>query len=212
MKKNEFDATEFNNIKEIIYNSSNKYNKKTAFVIKNKIGKEVKYTNISYTQLLNDVNSFGTGLYSLGLKGKRVAVIGKNRYEWMVSHLGNLFGSILSIPLDKDLQLEELENSLIRSKADAIVFDIKIIEKIKERSKTNINEFICMDKIDGYKNFPDLLKQGEELVRSGDTEFIDNKINDNAMSILLFTSGTTSQSKAVMLSHKNIVSNIYALQ
>ena len=134
MKNNkEFEATEFNNIKEVIYNSANKFNEKTAFIIKNKKGKENSYTKISYNKLLEDINSYGTALYSIGLRGKRVAVIGKNRYEWIIAHLGNLLGSIVSVPLDKDLQLDELENSLIRSKADAIVFDPKLEKLIEKR-------------------------------------------------------------------------------
>ena len=214
--KTEFEnIVEFKDIKEILYNSAKKYNEKTAFVIKNKTGKEINYTNISYTQLLEDVNSLGTALYSIGLKGKRIAIIGKNRYEWTITNLSNLLGSIVSVPLDKDLQLEELENSLIRSKANAIVFDPKIqdkIEEIKKRNKTQITEYICMEKLDGYKNIQDLVRDGKKLVQEGNKEFIDNQIDENAMNVLLFTSGTTSESKAVMLSHKNMASNIYALQ
>lgn len=216
MKKvKEFKATEFNNMKEIIYNSAKKYNEKTAFIIKNKNGKEVNYTNISYTKLLEDINSYGTALYSLGLKGKKIAIIGKNRYEWIIAHLGNLLGSIVSVPLDKDLQLDELENSLIRSKADAVVFDPKLqktIEQIKERNQTNIQEYICMEKKDEYESVQDLIEKGEKLIKNGNSEYIDKEIDENALAILLFTSGTTSKSKAVMLCHKNIASNIYALQ
>ena len=216
MKKiKEFEADEFNNMKEIIYNSAKKYNEKTAFVIKNKNGKEVNYTNISYNKLLEDINAYGTALYSIGLKGKRVAVIGKNRYEWMIAQLGNLLGSIVSVPLDKDLQLDELENSLIRSKADAIVFDSKLeklVEQIREKNTTNLKEYICMDKSEKYKNVPDLIDEGRKIIESGNKEYIDNEIDENAMAILLFTSGTTSKSKAVMICNKNIASNIYALQ
>ena len=211
----EFEATEFNNMKEIIYNSANKFNEKTAFIIKNKTGKEINYTNISYSKLLEDINSYGTALYSMGLKGKRVAVIGKNRYEWIIAQLGNLLGSIVSIPLDKDLQLEELESSLIRSKADAIVFDPKLekaLEQINERNNTGLKEYICMDKKDGYKSVEELIEKGEQLIKNGNKEYINNEIDEKALAILLFTSGTTSKSKAVMLCQKNIASNIYALQ
>lgn len=210
-----YDAEEFNNIKEIIYNSSKKYNEKTAFRLKKIEDGKTTYRDISYKEFLDDINSLGTALYSLNLKEKRVAVIGKNRYEWILSHLSNILGGIISVPLDKDLQLEELENSLVRSKADAIIFDSKItdfISKIKENKKTNLKEYICMDKNEEYENISNLIEKGKELIEKGNKEYIENKIDENKMNILLFTSGTTSKSKAVMLSQKNIASNVYALQ
>lgn len=210
-----FNVKEFNNIKEIIYNSAEKYSESIAFVIKHKEGKEINYENVTYKRLLDDINKFGTALYNLNLKGKRVAIIGRNRYEWVISHLSNLLGGIVSIPLDKDLQYDELENSLIRSKADCIIFDEKIkdeISEIKKNANTNLTEYICMSELSGYKNFKELMKKGEELIEENNKYFINAKIDGNAMNILLFTSGTTSKSKAVMLSHKNIASNIYALQ
>lgn len=215
--KNEiiFKATEFNNIKEIIYNSVDKYKDHIAFTIKHQENKKVSYENITYKRFLEDVNKFGTALYSKGLKEKRVAIIGKNRYEWVISHFSNLLGGIVSIPLDKDLQYEELENSIIRSKANCIIFDEKLadkITKIKEEQNTELTEYICMDEMEGYISVNDYIKKGEELLEKGDTEYINAKIDENKMNIILFTSGTTSKSKAVMLSQKNIASNIYAMQ
>ena len=211
-----FEATEFNNIKELVYHISEKYNEKIAFVIKHKNGSEVSYENITYKGLLEDINKLGTALYSLGLKGKRVAIIGKNRYEWVLTHLANLLGGSVSVPLDKDLQYDELESSIIRSKADCIVFDEKLtdqINEIKEKGNTAIKEYICMSENDfGYKSVKELMQEGEKLLAEGQKDFLNAKIDDNAMSILLFTSGTTSKSKAVMLSQKNVASNIYAMQ
>lgn len=210
-----YEATEFNNIKEIIYNSAKKFSKQIAFVIKHQENKKVNYENITYEKLLKDINGFGTALYNKGLNQKRVAIIGKNRYEWVVSHLANLLGGIVSVPLDKDLQYDELENSIIRSKADCIIFDEKLtdkITKIKEENNTNLTNYICMSKIEGFESVEELIKQGEDLLEEGNTQYIDAKIDENIMNILLFTSGTTSKSKAVMLSQKNIASNIYAMQ
>ena len=209
MKK---EVQEFNNIKEIIYNSAKKYKDHIAFTIKHQNGKEIEYENKTYPDVLNDINTLGKALYDLGAKGKRVAIIGKNRYEWVIAHLANLLGGIVSVPLDKDLQIEELESSLIRSKADYIVFDSKLTEKMQEirnNNKTNLKEFICMDKKEGFLSIAELLEKGKKIEND---EYVKNEIDNDAMGILLFTSGTTSKSKAVMLSQKNIASNIYAMQ
>ena len=210
-----YEATEYNNVKEIMYMTAEKFNERTAFVIKHKKEGKVEYENISYIKLLEDINSFGTELFSMGFKGKRIAVIGKNRYEWVLSQLTNLLGGMIFVPLDKDLQLEELESSLIRSKADAIIFDPKLLtslEEIKKRDTTNLKEYICMDKIPGYKDVHTLMEEGRAKLKAGEKEYVDFEIDNNIMNILLFTSGTTAKSKAVMLSQRNIASNVYALQ
>ena len=210
-----YDATEFNNVKEIVYNCAKVYNEKEAFTIKHKEDNKTVYEKISYKRLLEDINAFGTELFAMGFKGKRIAIIGKNRYEWVLTYLTNLCGGIIAIPLDKDLQLEELESSLKRSKADAIVFDPKLlesIEEIKKRNNTNLSECISMEKLEGYKSVSELIEKGKEKVNDGQKDYIDYEIDEKAMNILLFTSGTTDKSKAVMLCHKNIASNIYGLQ
>lgn len=216
MKKNIiFEAVEFENVKQIIYNSAKKYENQIAFVIKHQENKKVSYENITYKQFLEDINKFGTALYNMGLKGKRVAIIGKNRYEWVLAHFANLLGAIVSVPLDKDLQYDELESSIIRSKADCIIFDEKLeekIKKIKNENKTYLTNYICMSEIEGYKNVKELVTEGEKLLKEGKDEYINAQIDENKMNIILFTSGTTSKSKAVMLSQKNIASNIYAMQ
>lgn len=209
------EATEFQNLKELIYNSAEKYAEKTAFILKEKKDKEIVYRNISYKKFLENINALGTKFYDLGLKDKRVAIVGRNSYQWVLTHLANLLGGIVSIPLDKELQVDELESCILRSKADVVVFDEKYIENIKEiekRKNVKTEKFIGMQKIEGYLNIEELTKQGEELIKKGNKEYIETEIDSNKMNILLFTSGTTSKSKAVRLSQKNIASNIYGMQ
>ena len=212
-EKNKFrDVPVFNNIKEVIYNSVKLYKENIAFVTKiKKEDKSTEYINHTYQDFLDDINSFGTGLYDLGLKGKRIAICGRNRYEWAVAHISNLFGNIVSVPIDKELQVNELEDSLIRSEVDAIVFDEKYIENIKNiilNGKTKIKNFICMGNIEGFVSFENILQKGKKLIQEGNKNFIENNVDSDKMSILLFTSGTTSKSKAVMLNQRAIAANI----
>lgn len=212
MKK---DITDFKDIKSIIYNSVEKFAKNIAFRVKEKIGKDIRYKDITYKQMLEDINNFGTGLYQKGLKSKRVAIIGKNRYEWVLTYLTNLLGGMVAVPLDKELQYNELESSLIRSKAECVVFDTKlkdIMLDIRNNGKTELKHYICMDSnIEDFESVEQVINAGKDVLQNGSTEYVDANLNENEMGVLLFTSGTTSKSKAVMLTSRNIASNIYAM-
>ena len=214
-KERYFEAEEFENIKEILYHVAQKYSDKVAFIVKHKKESQISYENITYKELLKNVNALGSKFYELGYQNKRIAIVGRNRYEWCVTHLANLLGNMVSIPLDKELQVDELESCLVRSKADVIVFDekyIENIEEIKRRGNSNLQDYICMSNKEGYESISDLIKEGQKLVEAGKQEYINSKIDSYKMAILLFTSGTTSKSKAVMLSQNNIASNIYSMQ
>ena len=201
--------TEFFNIKDLMQNAYDKYPDNVAFIIKNP---DKTYKEITYKMLEEIVKGFGQGMIDKGYKGKRIAIIGKNRYEWMVAYIGTINGVGISVPLDKGLTEAEIETSLIKSKADAIIYEKgyeQTIEKIKD--KTNVKELICMDDDTAHTKMSDIIEEGKKAIKEGKREYIDSKIDNDAMNILLFTSGTTSAAKAVMLSHRNIASNIYAL-
>lgn len=126
-----------------------------------------------------------------------------------------LLGGIIAVPFDKGLTNIEIENSILRSKVDAIVYEEKyeeIINKIKKEDKSNLTEFICMDRVEGKKYIKDIVEQGKTELEKGNKEYVDYKIDDKALATLVFTSGTTSNSKIVMLSQYNIARNISDMQ
>lgn len=207
-------ATKFSNIRDLIYNSVKVYGDNNAFVLKKDIRKE-EYTYITYKKLLEDINDLGTAFLNLGLKGKRIAICGVNSYEWVLSYLTNLMGNIVSVPLDKGLMEGELELSLVRSKADAIIYDSKnedFIKQIRAKGTTNIKEYICMGESEEFKTISSLLEKGKELRAQGNKDYENIEINNDDMKVILFTSGTTAMSKAIMLSEKNIAEDIYNMQ
>lgn len=217
MKKEKKEFIDFMNVKEIIKYATENYPDYTAFTIKKKKEKNVEYKKITYKEFNEDINGLGTALIKLGLEGKRVAIIGKNRYEWILSYVATLNGVGVAVPLDKGLPEQEIIMSLQRSKADAIIFEnnmIDLMKKIKKENNTNLSKYILMDNTEDeeFLNIHKLIEDGKNEIQKGNKKYIDTKIDNNKMSVILFTSGTTSLAKAVMISHRNIASNVAALK
>lgn len=204
------------NFKELINRSVKLYPNHIAFKYKLDT-KDTNIISITYSKFKKDIDMLGTALFDLGLKDKRIIVISPNRYEWCVSYLAITTGNMVVVPLDKSLPENELIDSVIRSEADAVIFDKKYVDtfnKIHEEDKSNLKTYICMDfeeKTDYILSYKVLLKRGKELIENGDYSHINAEIDNKKMSVMLFTSGTTSLAKIVMLSHYNICSNIYSL-
>jgi long-chain acyl-CoA synthetase len=216
MKKDEyfFEYPDFSNVKEIVYHVVEKYPNNTAFILKDKKGKEVNYIYKTFVDFLEDINNLGAGLYNLGIKDKRIAIIGKNKYEWVLSFTTTLLGNMVVIPLDKGLTETEIENSINKSSPDVIIFDETVkemISNIHKNNKTKVQEFICMDKDEEYKYLYDILEDGKKIREVGNKEFENTEIDSKKMSELCFTSGTSSTSKIVMLSQRNIAFDICAM-
>lgn len=205
-----YDVRPIESLKDMLEQSSRLFGNKDAFLVKTK---EDIYKGIKYSEFNSDVDALGTALIHLGLKNTYIAVIGENRYEWCVTYLAAVNGAGIVVPLDKELPISEITNLLSRSNASAIIFSGKFEKEMRQIAATlsSVQYFVNMD-LDqdeqGFLSFRELLKKGNELISSGDRSFLDADIDPEAMNILLFTSGTTDLAKGVMLSHKNICSNI----
>jgi long-chain acyl-CoA synthetase len=209
--ENLYEVRQIKNLKDMLNSSAEIYSDKAAFLAKDKDNPD--YYPISYKQYKSDVDALGTALISLGLKGGRIALIGENRYEWSTSYLAVVNGTGIIVPLDKELPANEVETLIHRAEADAIIYSESVKDKIEPLAKksTSLRYFIGMD-IDQESNefisHKKLLLKGHKLLEQGNRDFTDAEIDNEAMNMLLFTSGTTDRAKAVMLSHKNICENI----
>lgn len=209
-----YEVRQISSLKDMIEQSAKLYAQKPAFLMKEKGNPD--YVPVSYKKFKEDIDALGTALISLGLKDKRIALIGENRYEWSTTYLGVCNGTGIIVPLDKELPQNEIENCLERSYSDAIIFSGAVFKNIENVIKNveGCKFFINMDldeDAEGQLSYSKLLKKGHELIAQGNRDFMDATIDVDAMSILLFTSGTTDKSKAVMLSQRNITANLMAM-
>ncbi|MDD2190069.1 MAG: AMP-binding protein [Eubacteriales bacterium] len=211
-KNEEYSFRPIRDLKDMVNTSAELYSDRKAFLVKNAPGGT--YVPITYTQLKTDVDEFGTALMDLGLTGKKIAVIGENRYEWVVTYLSVVNGVGVIVPLDRELPSQEVHNLLERAEVTAIVYSSKVDSVVEEAIKgiQTIEYIISMDTPEHTGNklsMKKLQRAGKRLLLEGQRNFVDAEIDPEIMSSLLFTSGTTGLAKGVMLSHKNITSNVY---
>lgn len=212
-KRKLYDATKINDFRDLVNRYTSLYSDEVAFEYKVSPN-ATEHITITYSKFASDIKLLGTALLNLGLSQKRVAIIAPNRYEWCLSYLAVTTSGIVVVPLDRALPDNEIEDLIIRSKAEAVIFDQKYAEvfnKIASENKSNLSSYICMDDLDNFTSLSSLLQNGQSLLDNGDNKYDNVKIDNKEMSIMLFTSGTTSISKAVALSQSNICEDIYAL-
>ena len=210
MAKGLYEYIEISDLKDMLQKSGDLYGDNIAYKIK----RNGEYITFSHKEIRKMINGLGTSLINMGLKGKRIAVIGENRYEWEIAYLAIACGTGIVVPLDKSLPENELRNLIERSGIEAIFYTKKYEDsliKMKHECIGKLKHLINMDldmHTDGIYSEMELVQYGKNLVEDGNRDFVDAKIDAEKMGVMLFTSGTTSASKIVALSHKNICSNL----
>ena len=212
-KRKLYDAVKMKDFRELVNRYSTLYSEQIAFEYKETPNSQ-EHIKITYAQFADDIKSLGTALLNMGLSEKKVAIIGPNRYEWCTSYLAITTSNMIVVPLDRALPANEIEDLIIRSKAEAVIFDKKyadVFSKLANEKKSNLSLYICMDNLENFTTYSSLIQKGHSLLINGDNKYDSIEIDNKKMSIMLFTSGTTSISKAVALSQSNICEDIYAL-
>ena len=195
-------------LKHMLETSVQAYGDNVAFM--QKFHKDEPYKSITYKEAFETVNALGTALINAGFKDKRIAVIGENCYQWATGYLAVICGTGVVVPLDKELGASELGQLIKESQASAVMFTEKYTDIFKEIKENGDSQLEILIKLNGDKQeenvltWSGLIAEGKKLLEKGDRRFIDAEIDPDAMSELLFTSGTTGIAKGVMLSHKNI--------
>lgn len=210
-----YDGTSFETVKEIFINSSKEFADRTFLL--EKFNPKEDWTEITYNQFKNEVIGLGTALTrKLNLKDRRVVIIGENTHHWYVSYMTMLCGAGIAVPVDKELPENEIENVIKRAKASAVIFSTKkadIIKKVSERLP-DVKYFIQMNsdqEIEGrFVGLDYLIEEGKALVNGADNSFMSIEIDPDEFKVLIFTSGTTSNAKGVMLCNRNLAQNVNA--
>ena len=213
MNKPLYEVREFHNFRKLLEQSEALYGNSPAFKVKNQIG---QILDISYTRFKADVEALGTALLDLGLDGCKVAVAGANSYKWCTSYLAVGGGVGVVVPTDKELPFDDILSILTVSESKAIIFDERFGEKLLEHRDRLPKGLILisMDSSkdeDGILSYDLLLNNGYRLIGTGDSAYFDKDVEGNKLTVLLFTSGTTGMSKAVMLSADNICSDVRSI-
>lgn len=196
-------------LKEFIAGSHKLYKENTAFLTKDKKGGD--YREITYDSFKGDVDALGTKLIDMGLKGRKIAVIGENCYDWVTAYFAVTAGTGVIVPLDKELSKEEIKRLIDTAECSAVFYTntySKIFENIDIEFKFEMSVYEDMRSNQNEAEIRNLIESGKELIESGDRRFIDAEVAPEQLCSLIFTSGTTGTPKAVMLSHNNIASNI----
>ena len=192
-----YEVKEAKTIKELITQTSIENKAKAFFYTKRK-----EVMSVTYEHFFNDINNFGTALYAMNLRNTKIAVLGSNSYQWILSYFSIVMGGNTVVPLDKELSAKELSTIIQESKCKAIIYDDNysdVIEEIKKQN-THLEKYMNMNEEEVY------IEKGKQCTDAR-KEFIHCKINPSDLASIVYTSGTTGKSKGVMLTHYNIVSN-----
>jgi len=221
------EGVRYETMRDLILDVREKYSSRDAFVFRRKPTEaEIHKT---YHDFGTDVEYIVEALHKHGLDGLHLGVVGENSYEWMISYTAILSSGSVGLPLDRLLPEQELVNLLIRGKVEVLFYHQKHHEMILDIAKNQaengvkVKYYVCMcteyiasslqwpEDDERFVDFRTWLDEGKASVEAGSGFIREAEIDPEQTRIILFTSGTTAMSKGVMLSNKNIMSNVYAI-
>ena len=218
-KGGRYEESHYETVKEIFRYGTETFRARVFILDKDK-PRDKEFREYTYGDFREDVEALGTALTAKYMeKGAPLAIIGENQYDWYVSYMTALTGAGIAVPLDKELPDNEIEITLNRSKAEAVIFSAKLkdrILKLREKGRLPyVRTYVVMKSgdllDDNVVGFDEVVREGKELIAGGDRSFIDTETDPDEFRALFFTSGTTSDAKGVMATSRQLANNINAV-
>lgn len=186
---------DFTDIKDMIYKNSVEFENVNVISFE----RDGSRVDISFKQLREDIDALGTYFYTRGFcGGSKIALVGENSYEWIITYFAAVMGANVIVPLDKELGDEELAALIQSGDCETVVYSKKKASLFDALGDYEIDS-LCTD------DMRDAIKAGREALNGGNTEFCDKPINIDECCAIIFTSGTTGNPKGVMLSQRNLI-------
>ena len=195
---------DMNTVKEIVLRGAKLGQDKKQYVFKNLEGNTQTKT---FNEVFYDATGLGQHLYTLGMRGKKVAILSDNSYYWIAAFYAIVTGKITAIPLDPKLPKEDLTDLMVRSGCNAIIYTedfAPAIEMMKENPEVVLTEYLKIE------DFDEIVRMGHNELDGGAENYLDDTVTGDDLGFIVYTSGTTGKSKGVMLSQKNVASNAIA--
>ena len=204
MKHPLYDRPRFATVRELVEYLDKTYGARTAYTFRN--DPHDKETQIrSFARLVGDVRAIAEGLHARGIPSAPSALIGRLSYGWVCTYLALLAAGGTVVPLDPDWSAEELAATAAAAECKTLFCSDDILEKA-----IGIERTVSIDSARGALSLDMLAAEGAALRAEGSDAYGQTRVNPDALSLFVFTSGTTGKGKGVMLTQTAILSNITA--
>lgn len=199
-------------IKHLFEKGVDQYGERAAFRVKS--GEGEADSAITYNEAYSDLRGLGTSIIARGMKGKRIAIVGRNSYEWAVSYLAAICSAGVAVPLDKDFSINELKYFLNITQCSCAIFSGELKDVFRQIGNDGVTGLELLINMDQEKNEWDILSlcelidEGKQMAASGNNDFNRVQATRDELCSIMFTAGTTDSPKGVELSHGNIAAEI----
>ena len=204
------DVTAGMTLNDVIDSSCSKYRDSAA------IGMAMERP-LTYAEFHERILALATRLLSEDVKkGDNIAILGENSHNWGVAYLAIVRVGAVAVPILPDLPEKDVHHILNEMKVKAIFTTQKQIEKIYELRQEIKGPVITLDDYDGeigvvvVNTFSSYLEEALATHRANPADSAFPVVGEDDIASILYTSGTSGYSKAVMLSHKNLAANAHS--